>query len=338
MRSGVARCIVALAIAVSMPAFGQTLAQGSPIRALVKKVPANVILVKGAWSSSTDSAPTPEGAVLSNGVFRDRYFDITYPLPPNWIEKHQGPPPSNSGRYVLAELSRPDSYKGDARGDILITAQDLFFTRLPASNALQLIDYSKDHLQSDYKLESEPIEPALSRSGFTGFAYWSPVAELHWYVLATEIRCHAVEIVFMNHDSKALEKMVLQASKMRLPKDSGPAAGAGGDGAPICVKDYATRDNVLDRVDPIFAEQRYNPVPVRVIIGKSGRVEHIHFLSAFPDQAKAIGDALSQWKFKPFVRNGRPVEIETGIMFGRAPRPIAPIRADLRQGPARPGS
>ena len=88
---------------------------------------------------------------------------------------------------------------------------------------------------------------------------------------------------------------------------------------PVCIKDYARDENVIARVDPVFTEHRFNPVPVRIIIDKEGKVKHIHFLSAFPDQAKAITDALKQWKFKPYLRDGQPVEVETGIMFGRAP-------------------
>jgi periplasmic protein TonB len=59
---------------------------------------------------------------------------------------------------------------------------------------------------------------------------------------------------------------------------------------------------------------------VRVIIDRDGKVKHIHFLSAFPGQAQAIITALGQWRFKPYLRNGQPVEVETGILFGRAPR------------------
>ena len=76
----------------------------------------------------------------------------------------------------------------------------------------------------------------------------------------------------------------------------------------------------MEKVDPVFTERRFNPVPVRIIIDKEGKVKHVHFLSAFPDQAKVITDALSQWRFRLYLRNGRPVEVETGIMFGRAPR------------------
>jgi hypothetical protein len=35
---------------------------------------------------------------------------------------------------------------------------------------------------------------------------------------------------------------------------------------------------------------------------------------------KAITDVLEQWKFKPYRRNGQLLEVETGILFGRAPR------------------
>ena len=92
----------------------------------------------------------------------------------------------------------------------------------------------------------------------------------------------------------------------------------------MCIKDYAREENILARVDPIFADHKFNPVPVRIIIDKEGKVKHIHFLSAFPDQAKAVTDALGQWKFKRYLRDGKPVEVETGMMFGRATFPTAP--------------
>jgi hypothetical protein len=54
--------------------------------------------------------------------------------------------------------------------------------------------------------------------------------------------------------------------------------------------------------------------------GREGKVKHVHFLSAFPAQSQAITAALSQWRFKPYLRNGQPVEVETGMLFGRVPR------------------
>jgi riboflavin biosynthesis pyrimidine reductase len=86
------------------------------------------------------------------------------------------------------------------------------------------------------------------------------------------------------------------------------------------VKDYATAENLIERDDPVFTELRFNPVPVRIVIDREGKVKHAHFLSAFPEQVRSISEALSRWRFKPYLSNGEPVEVETGLTFGRLPR------------------
>src|SRR4029077_14782386 len=115
---------------------------------------------------------------------------------------------------------------------------------------------------------------------------------------------------------------------MRLPAEASPILGSGGGEGPVCIKKYSRSEKIVARGDPVFTERRFNPIPVRIIIDKEGKVKHIHFLSAFPDQAKSIADALSQWRFKPYLRGGRPVGVETGIMFGQVPRPATPSGTD----------
>src|SRR5260370_30396778 len=63
-----------------------------------KKLPTEVILVKGAWSSASDSVtPLPEGGKVTNSVYANPYFCLTYPLSSDWTEKYSRPPPSDSG-------------------------------------------------------------------------------------------------------------------------------------------------------------------------------------------------------------------------------------------------
>jgi hypothetical protein len=219
----------------------------------------------------------------------------------------------------LAQV-RPENPNGPVKGTILVTAQDLFFTPIPATDALQTLAFVKDNLQADYKLEQPPTQTKIAGRSFGFMAYWSPVAQLHWYLAETQIRCHTVEIVMSSQDTKLLENLVLGLDKMTLPDDAGLTEGKGGGNVPVCIKDYASGKNVIARVDPVFSEAKFNPVPVRIIVDKQGRVKHIHFLSAFDSQAKTIRDALVQWRFKPYVVGGQPVEVETGIMFGRETR------------------
>lgn len=291
----------------------------------IAKVPTGVILVKGAWSSASDSVtPVPEAATVAQDVFRDPYFGITYALPQDWTQEYEGPPPSETGHYVLAQIGPPSTRDGPTSASMLITAQDLFFTLLPTANALELNQYTKDHLQRDYKVETAPTLTKVANRSFSFFSYWSPVAELHWYVLAIQIRCHAVQFVLTSRDTKLLDRLMLDLNRISLPMEISAIAGNGGGPFPVCLKDYARDENVITRLDPVLTEHRFNSVPVRIIIDKEGKVKHIHLISAFPDQAKAITDALEQWRFKPYTIDGKPAEVETGMLFGRTQHPIAP--------------
>ncbi|MGA9672315.1 MAG: energy transducer TonB [Terracidiphilus sp.] len=328
MHSRLCCYLAAYALCASLTSWGQSEARGNQQTGVdgsedpqhMSKVPKGVILVKGAWSSASDSVtPLPEDGNVVGSVFSNEYFGMSWTLPPDWTEKYKGPPPSDRGRYVIAQIDPADTFKGEARGGILITAEDMFFTPLPANNSLEFVNYAKDHLQADYRVEQSPKQTKVGGRSFTFFSYLSPVAELHWYILATEIRCHTVEVTLTSRDTKLLNDLTQDLNKMRFPRDDSPLSE---DAFPVCIKDYASGANVIARVDPIFTERRFNSVPVRIIIDKEGRIKHIHLLSAFPDQVTAITDALKQWKFRPYLRNGLPVEVETGIMFGFAPSPM----------------
>jgi len=323
-------------VGLSLALFTTAPTQGNPQNrgefsqnSQAKPLPTGAIMVKGAWSSASDSVtPVPEGGTVAGNVYTNKYFALNYVLSAGWTQEYYGPPPSDSGYYVLAQIRSTDTYKGPSRGTVLMAAQDLFFTLAPAANAFELINYVQDKLQADYKVE-RPLTPVtIANHSFVRFDYLSPVAELHWSVVATQIRCHMVQFVFTSGDTKLIESLVQEMNKMKLPEEASPILGTGGDDVPFCIKDYARSDNVIDRVDPIFTERRFNPIPVRIIIDRNGKVKHIHFLSAFPDQAKSITDALSQWRFKPYLRKGQPVEVETGIMFGPVPSVTTPSETD----------
>lgn len=303
--------LLALLLVASLPAFGApqpepgASAQGQSDHPM--QVPNGVILVKGAWSSASDSStPVPEAGALSAHLYSNPYFGLTYPLPAGWVQTFEGPPPSDTGAYVLAQLEPAAGYKGGMVGTVLIAAQDMFFTPSPARNALEMVRYTADHLETDYKVELPPGEVQLAGHSFTRLAYASRATGLHWYVLATQIRCHMVQFVFTSRDPHVINGLVQTMSGITLSAD-----------APVCIENYASGSNILARVDPFFTERRSNRLPVRLIIDTNGRVKHIHFISAFPEQSKIITDALTQWRFMPYSVNGQSVEVETGMLFGR---------------------
>ncbi len=303
--------------AQTTPSSGEMTPAEAPQPGQLRKIPTDVILVKGATPSASDSStPLPEGGAVARDFYRNSYFGLSYALPTGWVEKHQGPPPSGNGAYVLTLLRPGPAYKGASKGSLLITAQDLFFSLNPAHNAVEAIQFAKETLASSYKVEQPPTQVTIAGHSFARFDYTSPVAQLHWHMLATEIRCHAIRFVFTSADSDLIESLIKDMDGMKLPADADAIAGTGGTESPACVAHYAEGSNVTYKVDPLFNEKKFNAIPVRIIIDKAGKVRHVHVISAYAEQARGITDALMQWRFKPYIRDGQPAEVETGILFG----------------------
>lgn len=54
-------------------------------------------------------------------------------------------------------------------------------------------------------------------------------------------------------------------------------------------------------------------VILQAMIGKSGTIENLRLLSGHPMLAPAAIEAVRQWRYRPYILNGEPVEVETQI-------------------------
>lgn len=54
-------------------------------------------------------------------------------------------------------------------------------------------------------------------------------------------------------------------------------------------------------------------VVLHAVISKSGDIEQLQLVSGPPLLAKAAMDAVTQWRYRPTVLNGQPVEVDTTI-------------------------
>jgi len=75
---------------------------------------------------------------------------------------------------------------------------------------------------------------------------------------------------------------------------------------------------VLQRVEPEYPEQAreqhiQGPVVLVALVGKDGVVEKLNTVSGDPQLVAAATDAVQQWRFRPFFRNGAPEEFQTQI-------------------------
>ena len=54
-------------------------------------------------------------------------------------------------------------------------------------------------------------------------------------------------------------------------------------------------------------------VVLRAVISKDGSIENLSLVSGHPMLAPAAIEAVKQWKYKPYLLNGEPVEVDTEI-------------------------
>jgi TonB family protein len=54
---------------------------------------------------------------------------------------------------------------------------------------------------------------------------------------------------------------------------------------------------------------------VHLLISETGEVESADLVSGDPELGRAAQEAMKKWKFKPYVRNGKPVKVNTKMSF-----------------------
>jgi len=87
---------------------------------------------------------------------------------------------------------------------------------------------------------------------------------------------------------------------------------------PVLIPTPQMADRILKKVPPAYpplARQAHIQATVllKVVINKSGDVESTQLISGHPMLAPAAIDAVKQWKYKPYLLNGEPVEVETNV-------------------------
>jgi protein TonB len=76
--------------------------------------------------------------------------------------------------------------------------------------------------------------------------------------------------------------------------------------------------NLIYRVQPVYpplarSARVQGAVVLRAIISKSGGIGNLQVVSGHPMLVKTALDAVSQWRYRPYILNDEPVEVETQI-------------------------
>ena len=76
--------------------------------------------------------------------------------------------------------------------------------------------------------------------------------------------------------------------------------------------------NLIRRVQPTYPHlaqmgRIQGTVILRAIISRAGTIENLQVISGHPLLVGAAIDAVRQWRYRPYILNGEPVEVETQV-------------------------
>jgi protein TonB len=103
---------------------------------------------------------------------------------------------------------------------------------------------------------------------------------------------------------------IINSGTVAVPKVAAPQR--------VRVSAGVTSGLLVRKVNPVYpplARQARisGTVILRAVISKDGSIENLSLVSGHPMLAPAAIDAVKQWKYKPYLLNGEPVEVDTEV-------------------------
>ena len=108
-----------------------------------------------------------------------------------------------------------------------------------------------------------------------------------------------------------------------------PLYGSAGTGTPVVPPppapaihppriSHMMEGNLIYKVQPIYpplarVAHIQGAVMLRAVISRRGTIENLQVISGHPMLVRAAMDAVLQWRYRPYVLNGDPVEVETQV-------------------------
>jgi protein TonB len=104
---------------------------------------------------------------------------------------------------------------------------------------------------------------------------------------------------------------IISSTPVAVPKVATPQR--------VRVSAGVTSGLLVRRVNPVYpplARQAriQGQVVLRAQIGKDGSIQNLQLVSGHPMLVQSALDAVKQWKYKPYLLNGEPVEVDTEVL------------------------
>ena len=269
-------------------------------------------------------APPPLGS-FSQDTYINDYFGIHYPLSPTWVRETQAmrkklaTEGKTTAFVLLAAVHIPqnsDVFEADSSFTLLA------MTRSGATldDCKRTLEATAAELQTRKGNQLQGELSQLSTAGHTFYrANFRPAhGGEHRAALCTAIKDYLLEWNISGSSKESVESAVstLNAITAAAPKPA-PETEAP---PPIDVPKSAMspQDMVIKKVPPVYPQGARHDhiegtVVMSAVISKEGNVSDVEVLDGPLELAVSAVNAVRQWKYRPYLQGGQPVDIRTQV-------------------------
>jgi protein TonB len=103
---------------------------------------------------------------------------------------------------------------------------------------------------------------------------------------------------------------IISSTPVAVPKVAAPSR--------VRVSQGVVQGNAISQPKPLYPQMArmarvQGSVILQAVISKNGAIENLRVVSGHPMLQQAALDAVRQWRYRPYLLNGEPVEVETQI-------------------------
>lgn len=272
--------------------------------------------------------PPPPLGHIRDGRYQNEFFGISYPLSNLWIREPIARTDEGQHATILLEalhIPGPDMPVVDS--SLLLAATPL------SGNVSDARSYLETLVATATAGKEAKLEGEISQLEIAGFAFYRvnlrPTGERgqHQAVLCAGMKGYALQWIFRSQSKSILEEVV--ASLKGLSKlDTGPA-NSSPDQPASSTEESASPQRVtlskealqvfsLRKAEPRYPQEAKSGhiqgvVALHAVIDKEGNIVALRVLSGPRELVAASVEAVRQWKYRPYLLKGEPVEVDTTI-------------------------
>lgn len=274
----------------------------------------------------------PDQGTFENDTYTNAYLGLKYKLPSadGWfvnsetIQQDASRTNKMAGRFLLTVLDRHTGSPMRERVVIMADDSSLYHPPLSSRTYVEKVTSAQAKLGNEVPagVRELPFHDVHGNGFFRGdFTEAYPGGKVYKSFVAVEVGGFFVSFTFAAGSADALNNLVGSISQLTFVPAIRPATNDVQNGTRptrVRISQMVLQALIVSRPVPSYPEDARNagvegPVVLRINLNETGELMDAQVISGDLLLRKAALDAIRYWRFKPYVLNGSPVQVESQV-------------------------